>query len=141
MDELSEQRNRYAVVHFKDGRRLLGWVGRYSDDAADRALFLEQASWLTDEGAFVNDPLINVLVDHETGISFIEFVEPRAEPANGVETTAPRAAAARPFTETPEHSQPQPAPSARTPPWVWLFTVAVVGYLFLERRIRHFDQD
>jgi Family of unknown function (DUF6338) len=80
VDVLSEQRNRYAVVHLKNGRRLIGWVSRYSDDADDRALFLGQASWLTDDGAFVNDPRLNALVDQETGISFIEFVEPREEP-------------------------------------------------------------
>jgi hypothetical protein len=136
VDVLSEQRNRYAVVHLKDGRRLLGWVGRYSDDAADRALFLEQASWLTDDGTLVNDPHINVLVDQETGISLIEFVKPREEPAIRAETTAAAATAARPSAEPSVPSEPLTVPVARTSPWVWLFAMAVVGYFLLERRIR-----
>lgn len=141
VDVLSEQRNRYAVVHLKDGRRLLGWVSRYSDDAGDRALFLEQASWLTDDGGFINDPRINVLVDHETGISFIEFVEPREEPTTREDITAATAAAARPSAEPPEPLAPVSIPAARTSPWVWLFTVAAVGYFFLERRTRRHDHD
>jgi hypothetical protein len=133
VDVFIEQRDCYAVVHLKDGRRLIGWVSRFSEDAADRALFLEQASWLTDDGNLVNNPRINVLVDRETAISFIEFVKPRKEPATSPEATA---AAGGPIEPT-ELSVECP----RRLPRVWLCTVAVICYLFVQRLIRRHEHE
>jgi hypothetical protein len=134
VDVFIEQRDCYAVVHLKDGRRLIGWVSRFSEDAADRALFLEQASWLTDDGNLVNNPRINVLVDRETEISFIEFVKPRKEPATRPETTA---AAGGSSIEPTELSVARP----RRLPRVWLCTAAVISYLFLQRLIRRHEHE
>ena len=40
----------WVQVSMKDGKKALGWVRYYSDDAEDRSLFLEQASWIDDDG-------------------------------------------------------------------------------------------
>lgn len=128
VDVFSTERNRYAVVHLKDGRRVVGWVRRYSDDAADRALFLEQASWLTDDGAFVNNPRINVMVDRETEISLVEFVKPREKPR--------RQKTVKDDAKSVEVSQgaSKPKPTAQTWPWVYLFSVTVLSYILFRRQ-------
>jgi hypothetical protein len=64
VDVLSEINN-YVVVHLKDGRRVFGWPRRYSDDYGERAIFLEKATWLTEDGQAVNDPLMCILIDKE----------------------------------------------------------------------------
>jgi hypothetical protein len=73
IDVLSETEV-YVVVHLKDGRRVYGWPLRYSDDVSERAIFLEQATWLTDEGGALNDPPISIFLDKESEIAFVEFV-------------------------------------------------------------------
>ncbi|PYL05693.1 MAG: hypothetical protein DME33_15845 [Verrucomicrobia bacterium] len=63
------------VVHLTDGRRVYGWPTFYSDTPEERAIYLESASWLGDDNAALNDPLISILLDKESGIKLIEFVE------------------------------------------------------------------
>lgn len=73
IDVFSETRN-YVVVHLKDERRAYGWPRRYSDDASERVLFLEKATWLGENNEELNDPPIGILLDKDSEIAFIEFV-------------------------------------------------------------------
>jgi Family of unknown function (DUF6338) len=135
LDVLSRPRNPYVVVHLKDGRRIMGFVRQYSDDAADRALFLEEASWLTKDGAFVNDPPISVLVDHETGVSMIEFLESREE-STKVERAGATTVSARLSGKPSELVQPPSlSPGQKLGSRIWLCALVAIGYLFLELRI------
>jgi len=74
--ETIEHVERYAVVHLNDGRRIYGWPKFYSDDPNERAIFLEKASWLDENNNLINDPPISILVDGNSGIQFIEFLQP-----------------------------------------------------------------
>jgi len=73
--ETFAQSQRFVVVHLKDGRRVYGWPTFYSDTPKERAIYLESASWLGDNNESLNDPLISILLDKESGIKLIEFVE------------------------------------------------------------------
>ena len=55
---VSEQR--WVIVHLKDDRRIYGWPLFYADDPADRAIYLQPASWLREDDTFVNDPRIGI---------------------------------------------------------------------------------
>jgi len=67
---------KFVVVHLDDGRRIYGWPTFYSDDPEERALFLEDASWLDDENRLINEAApISMFLDKQSGIKLIEFVE------------------------------------------------------------------
>lgn len=66
-----------VVVHLEDGRRIYGWPRLYSDAPDERAIFLEEASWLNDSNELINkDKLISVFLDKHSGIKLIEFIDP-----------------------------------------------------------------
>jgi Family of unknown function (DUF6338) len=73
IDVFSENRT-YVVVHLKDERRVYGWPRRYSDDASERVIYLEQATWLGEDNEELNDPPIDILLDKDSEIAFMEFV-------------------------------------------------------------------
>jgi hypothetical protein len=73
--ETFEHVERLVVVHLNDGRRIYGWPKFYSDDPAERAIFLEEASWLDDENNLINNPPISILLDGNSGIQFVEFLQ------------------------------------------------------------------
>jgi Family of unknown function (DUF6338) len=72
--DVFSHRERFIVVHLEDGRRIYGWPRFYSDDPAEREIFLENASWLSEKNEFVNNPPIGILLSEKSGIQFIEFV-------------------------------------------------------------------
>jgi Family of unknown function (DUF6338) len=75
---------KYVVVHLDDGRRIYGWPTFYSDDPEERALFLEDASWLDDDNKLINEGSpISMLLDKNSGIKLVEFLEPNATHQNG----------------------------------------------------------
>lgn len=75
---------KFVVVHLDDGRRIYGWPTFYSDSPEERALFLEDASWLDDDNKLINEAApISVLLDKHSGIKLVEFLEPNATHQNG----------------------------------------------------------
>jgi hypothetical protein len=66
---------KYVIVHLKDERRIFGWPRFYSDDPAERAIFLEDASWLSAENELINVERISIFLDKESGIELIEFLD------------------------------------------------------------------
>lgn len=70
---------KFVVVHLDDGRRIYGWPTFYSDEPEERALFLEDASWLDEDNRLINeDSPISILLDKHSGIKLVEFLEPDA---------------------------------------------------------------
>jgi hypothetical protein len=65
----------FVVVHLNDGRRIYGWPTYYSDMPEERAILLENASWLGDDNNLLNEQPISIFLDQQTGIKLIEFVE------------------------------------------------------------------
>jgi hypothetical protein len=72
--EVFSASEKYVVVHLEDGRRAYGWPRIYSDEPGERAIFLEDASWLDDTNKLLNDPSISIFLDEKSGVQFIEFV-------------------------------------------------------------------
>ena len=72
--ETFEHVEKYVVVHLNDGRRVYGWPTYYSDEPEERAIYLEDASWLDDQNNLINNPPISIFLDEKTGIQFIEFL-------------------------------------------------------------------
>ena len=66
---------KFVVVHLQDGRRVYGWPRFYSDQDNERALFLEEASWLNDQNGLLNDPRISIFLDEKSGIQLVEFLD------------------------------------------------------------------
>ena len=65
---------KFVVVHLEDGRRIYGWPKFYSDEPGERAVFLQDATWLDESNKPLNDPLISILLDEKSGIQFVEFI-------------------------------------------------------------------
>jgi hypothetical protein len=66
---------KYVVVHLTDSRRMYGFPTYYSDDPAERAIYLTDASWLLEGNKLHNNPTINIFLDKESGIELIEFLD------------------------------------------------------------------
>lgn len=125
----------YTVVHLKDGRRAYGWPRFYSGDAGERAIFLENASWLTDQNQLANDPLISILLDKESEIAFFEFVNPGSTSEQ------------KELTPSPEPQRPaQIAKSASEPPKkkfssrFWFSFGLLAGYVLAKLRYDENEQ-
>jgi hypothetical protein len=65
----------WVQVSLKNGKKALGWVRYYSDDAEDRSLFLEQASWITDEGDEEPIPGPGLFLTKSSEIESVMFLE------------------------------------------------------------------
>ncbi len=67
----------WVQVSMRDGKKALGWVRYYSDDAEDRSLFLEQASWIGDDG--VEEPIVGpgLFLTKDSQIESVMFLESR----------------------------------------------------------------
>jgi hypothetical protein len=58
-----------------------GWLGYYSDEAADSSLFIEQAAWIDKDGTerAIDGP--GILITKEVGIEYVVFLRSRTEEA------------------------------------------------------------
>jgi hypothetical protein len=62
-------------VGLKDGRNLLGWLTRYSDSGGERSLFLEQASWVKEDGSLVIVEGKGILLTDKAEIEYVMFLD------------------------------------------------------------------
>lgn len=62
-------------VGLKDGRNLVGWIGRYSDSGGERSLFLEKAYWVTAEDDLVSIPGKGILLTDKSEIEYVMFLD------------------------------------------------------------------
>ena len=68
----------YIVLHFSDGKRLMGWPLEWPLSPKSGHFILEDASWLDDSGEIKLSNVIKIMVDTTT-ISMVEFVNSSSE--------------------------------------------------------------
>ncbi len=64
-----------AQVGLKDGRNLIGWIRRYSDSGGERALFLDNASWVDEEGETIEIGGKGILLTEKADIEYVMFLD------------------------------------------------------------------
>jgi Family of unknown function (DUF6338) len=64
-----------AQVGLKDGRNLVGWIGRYSDSGGERSLFLESANWVREDGSLVTIGGKGILLTDKAEIEYVMFLD------------------------------------------------------------------
>jgi hypothetical protein len=64
-----------AQVGLKDGRNLIGWIGRYSDSGGERSLFLESAFWIAEDGSTVEIGGKGILLTEKSEIEYVMFLD------------------------------------------------------------------
>jgi hypothetical protein len=64
-----------AQVGLKDGRNLIGWIGRYSDSGGERSLFMESANWVQEDGSLVEIDGKGILLTDKAEIEYVMFLD------------------------------------------------------------------
>jgi len=64
-----------AQVGLKDGRSLIGQIGRYSDADGERSLFLESAYWVAEDDQLVPIPGRGILLTDKAEIEYVMFLD------------------------------------------------------------------
>lgn len=64
-----------AQVGLHDGRNLIGWIGRYSDSGKERSLFIERASWVSEDGSLVEIDGEGILLTDKAEIEYVMFLD------------------------------------------------------------------
>jgi hypothetical protein len=62
-------------VGLKDGRNLIGWIGRYSDSGGERSLFLESAYWVQDDGTLIHIDGKGILLTDKAETEYVMFLD------------------------------------------------------------------
>lgn len=64
-----------AQVGLRDGRNLIGWIGRYSDSGTERSLFLESAAWVNEDGSLA--PIVGegIFLTDNAEIEYVMFLD------------------------------------------------------------------
>ncbi len=88
-DSLVEGSKFHVLVTLEDGRRILGWLVRYSDEIEHPALFLKEAVWLSDDEKVPEVPVANegILLLAPMKIASVEFLRTEKS-APEVQTTS-----------------------------------------------------
>ncbi|MBZ5598556.1 MAG: DUF6338 family protein [Acidobacteriia bacterium] len=64
----------YVQVELSDGRCVMGYPKKYSDDTKDVGLFLEDAGWVSEAGDLTRIPGGGILLTKSSGITNITFL-------------------------------------------------------------------
>jgi hypothetical protein len=72
-------------IELADGRMLVGWLARYSDTGDERSLFLEQASWIDEDGKTIPIPGSGILLTEKSEIHFVMFLDESTQNAKTTE--------------------------------------------------------
>jgi hypothetical protein len=67
-----------AQVGLKDGRNLIGRIGRYSDADGERSLFLESAYWIAENDQLIPIPGRGILLTDKAEIEYVMFLDAEA---------------------------------------------------------------
>jgi hypothetical protein len=62
-------------VGFTDGRSVIGWIRRYSDDDDSHVLFLEEAAWIDSDGKETPIEGPGILLTKNLGIESVMFLD------------------------------------------------------------------
>lgn len=65
----------YVQVEFADGRYVMGYPRKYSDDTEEFGLFLEDAAWVSEHGELMRIPGAGILVTKASGITNVMFLD------------------------------------------------------------------
>ena len=90
-DAFQDIKGTYVLVNLADGRSVLGYLRYYSDEQEDASIFLEDATWVTENGdqEAINGP--GILLTKEAAIQSVAFLnpastdEPQPIPASQIE--------------------------------------------------------
>lgn len=64
-----------AQVGLKDGRNLIGWIGRYSDANGERSLFIEHAYWIEANNDLTEVDGKGILLTEKSEIEYVMFLD------------------------------------------------------------------
>ena len=74
LDIFIDQRRRYVVVTFADGRRLFGWPEYYSNDTTEGLLYVSNAAWIGDDDEYTDLGVHGILLTNKDSIESIMFM-------------------------------------------------------------------
>lgn len=66
---------RDVLITYKDGRRLHGWIGYFSDDVEEGLLYLWEPAWVADDGTLTGVGARGVLLVDRDGIESVMFLK------------------------------------------------------------------
>ena len=62
-------------IGIADGTMAIGWLARYSDTGDERAVFLEKASWIAEDGTVTPIPGAGLLLTEKSEIKYVMFLD------------------------------------------------------------------
>jgi Family of unknown function (DUF6338) len=74
-DDVLSSIDKYVVVEFSDGRRIMGWPRFFSDTPREGSLFLQDAAWVLDDGTTVNISGPGILITKNMIVSNVIFLD------------------------------------------------------------------
>jgi hypothetical protein len=82
-DDAFSDIQRFVLVEFSDGRRVMGWPRYISNTPEESSLFLEYASWVLDDGTeqVIDGP--GMLITKNMSVQNIVFLDPQVESKDG----------------------------------------------------------
>lgn len=72
----------FVQVRLSDGRSVIGWLRKYSDDDDTQVLFLQDAAWVDEKGNETPIRGAGILLSKDSGIEYVMFLEARSESSN-----------------------------------------------------------
>lgn len=81
----------FAQIGLSNGRSVIGWIRKYSDEDESRELFLEDAAWIDSDGKDVPIHGPGILLTNNSGIEYVMFLGKgtTTEDSSGAEDAAP----------------------------------------------------
>ncbi len=71
-------------VGFSDGRSVIGWIRKYSDEDDSHVLFLEEAAWIDSEGKEIPIYGPGILLTKNLGIEYVMFLDPAGQDSDEI---------------------------------------------------------
>jgi hypothetical protein len=73
----------FVQVELSDGRSVIGWIRKYSDEDDSHALFLDEAAWIDNDGKEIPIHGPGILLTKNLGIEYVMFLN-----SSGQDTSA-----------------------------------------------------
>jgi hypothetical protein len=72
LDVLSEEA--HVMLHFRDGRKVIGWPSFYSDSAEEGMIFLQSPTWVSEDGARIPMNVDGLFACNRSELKFLTIV-------------------------------------------------------------------
>lgn len=69
-----DRQRTYVILQLRDGRRLYGWPKEWSNTPEEGQLYIQEPSWIDDEGKTVDLPQLDGILVHSKDVQWVEFV-------------------------------------------------------------------